>query len=132
MAKKAEAEKVEKTAKAAKAEEVKQEEKKTKISQNALQDGFLNDLRKSGVTATIHLTNGFQIRGVVRSFDNFTVLVDSAVPNSTAKQQQLLFKHAISTITVVNGKFSLKPESKAEKPESKADKESKDSEEVKE
>ena len=85
----------------------------------------MNDLRKSGVTATIHLTNGFQIRGVVRSFDNFTVLVDSAVPNSTAKQQQLLFKHAISTITVVNGKFSLKPESKA-------DKESKDSEEVKE
>lgn len=112
MAKKAEAEKVEK---AAKAEEVKQEEKKAKINQNALQDGFLNDLRKSGVTATIHLTNGFQIRGVVRSFDNFTVLVDSAVPNSTAKQQQLLFKHAISTITVVNGKFALK-----------ADKESKD------
>ena len=58
-----------------------------------IQDVFLNQARKENVPITVHLVNGFQIKGTVRSFDNFTVIVDSM------GKQQLLYKHAISTIT---------------------------------
>ena len=57
-----------------------------------LQDMFLNQARKSGMALTVFLMNGFQLRGVVTGFDNFTVVV-----NSDGKQQ-LIYKHAISTI----------------------------------
>ncbi len=57
-----------------------------------LQDGFLNQLRKDGVGATIFLVNGFQIRGYIKGFDNFIVLLESD------GKQQLIYKHAISTI----------------------------------
>ncbi|MFC0525022.1 RNA chaperone Hfq [Pontibacillus salicampi] len=56
-----------------------------------IQDQFLNQLRKDHVQVTVFLTNGFQLRGVVKAFDNFTVLLE------TDGKQQLLFKHAIST-----------------------------------
>lgn len=58
-----------------------------------LQDSFLNQVRKENVAVTIHLVNGFQLKGNVRGFDNFTVILDS-----TGKQQ-MVYKHAISTIT---------------------------------
>ncbi|ERJ95473.1 RNA chaperone Hfq [Selenomonas sp. oral taxon 892] len=58
-----------------------------------LQDNFLNQVRKDGISVTIHLVNGFQIKGTVRGFDNFVVLVD------TMGKQQMIYKHAISTIT---------------------------------
>ena len=58
-----------------------------------LQDNFLNQVRKDGISVTIHLVNGFQIKGMVRGFDNFVVLVD------TMGKQQMIYKHAISTIT---------------------------------
>lgn len=58
-----------------------------------IQDTFLNQLRKESISVTIFLVNGFQIRGTVKAFDNFTVVVDSE------GRQQMLFKHAISTIT---------------------------------
>ena len=58
-----------------------------------IQDTFLNQARKENVPITVHLVNGFQIKGTVRSFDNFTVIVDNM------GKQQLLYKHAISTIT---------------------------------
>lgn len=57
-----------------------------------LQDVFLNQLRKDGTPVTIFLLNGFQIKGYVRGFDNFTVVMDSD------NKQQLIYKHAISTI----------------------------------
>lgn len=41
-----------------------------------LQDYYLNQLRKEKILATVFLTNGFQLRGRVVSFDNFTVLLD--------------------------------------------------------
>ena len=41
-----------------------------------LQDSFLNQVRKENVPVTIHLVNGFQIKGSVRGFDNFTVVLD--------------------------------------------------------
>ncbi|GGC89737.1 RNA-binding protein Hfq [Thalassobacillus devorans] len=56
-----------------------------------IQDTFLNQLRKERVQVTVFLLNGFQLRGTVKSFDNFTVLLE------TDGKQQLIFKHAIST-----------------------------------
>lgn len=60
-----------------------------------IQDQFLNQLRKENIAVTVFLTNGFQIRGYVRGFDNFTVLLE------TEGKQQLVFKHAISTFAPV-------------------------------
>lgn len=56
-----------------------------------IQDQFLNQLRKDGTYVTVFLLNGFQIRGQVKGFDNFTVLFESE------GKQQLVYKHAIST-----------------------------------
>ncbi|WP_093855975.1 RNA chaperone Hfq, partial [Tenuibacillus multivorans] len=40
-----------------------------------VQDTYLNKLRKEKVPLTVFLTNGFQLRGVLKSFDNFTILI---------------------------------------------------------
>ena len=58
-----------------------------------LQDMFLNQVRKEGVGVTIYLTNSVQLRGHVRGFDAFTILLDSA-----GKPTQLVYKHAVATI----------------------------------
>jgi host factor-I protein len=58
-----------------------------------LQDVFLNQIRKEHIPVTIHLTNGFQLKGMVKGFDNFTVILDSE------GKQMMIYKHAISTIT---------------------------------
>ena len=58
-----------------------------------LQENFLNQARKENVPVTIHLVNGFQLKGMIRGFDQFTVVIDSM------GRQQMVFKHAISTIT---------------------------------
>lgn len=60
-----------------------------------LQDVFLNQVRKEHVGVTMYLTNGFQIKGMVKGFDNFTVILDSE------GKQQMVYKHAISTICPV-------------------------------
>lgn len=60
-----------------------------------LQDSFLNQARKENVGVIIHLINGFQIKGNVRGFDNFTVILEAM------GKQQMIYKHAISTITPV-------------------------------
>lgn len=68
-----------------------------------LQDVFLNQVRKEHIAVTIYLTNGFQLKGMVKGFDNFTVVLD------TEGRQQLVYKHAISTISpmkVVNFIFN--------------------------
>ncbi|MEG0320374.1 MAG: RNA chaperone Hfq, partial [Niameybacter sp.] len=57
-----------------------------------LQDLLLNQLRKDRIAVTVFLTNGFQIKGTVRGFDNFVVLLESE------GKQQMIYKHAISTI----------------------------------
>lgn len=57
-----------------------------------LQDLFLNQARCARLPLTLFLINGFQLRGVVTGFDNFTVVLD------TEGRQQLIYKHAISTI----------------------------------
>ena len=58
-----------------------------------IQDSFLNQLRKDGTFVTVFLLNGFQLKGIVKGFDNFTVLIESE------GKQQLIFKHAISTFS---------------------------------
>ncbi|GIP37335.1 RNA-binding protein Hfq [Paenibacillus sp. J31TS4] len=58
-----------------------------------IQDNFLNSLRKESVPVTVYLTNGFQIRGLIKAFDNFTIIIDSD------GKQQMVYKHAISTFT---------------------------------
>ncbi len=57
-----------------------------------LQDGFLNQVRKENLPVTIYLVNGFQLKGIVRGFDNFTVVLEFE------GKQQMVYKHAISTV----------------------------------
>lgn len=72
-----------------------------KMSNMNLQNVFLNTARKEKTEVTVFLVNGFQIKGRVISFDGFTVLVESA------GKQNLIYKHAISTIMPsVNIKFA--------------------------
>ena len=57
-----------------------------------LQDAFLNYIRREKIPVRLFLMNGFQLRGVVRSFDSFVVLIDAD------GRQQMIYKHAISTV----------------------------------
>ena len=57
-----------------------------------LQDAFLNYIRREKIPVTLFLMNGFQLRGVVRSFDSFVVVL------SSDGKQQMIYKHAISTV----------------------------------
>jgi host factor-I protein len=62
---------------------------KTQIN---LQDSFLNQVRKENIPVTVYLVNGFQLKGMVRGFDNFTVILEFE------GKQQMVYKHAISTV----------------------------------
>ena len=57
-----------------------------------MQDAFLNTVRKEKKEITIFLINGVRVKGKVKSFDNFTILIDGE------NKQNLVYKHAISTI----------------------------------
>lgn len=57
-----------------------------------LQDAILNSVRQQGQNVTVFLTNGFQLRGSIRGFDSFTILLE------TDGKQQMIYKHAVSTI----------------------------------
>ena len=58
-----------------------------------LQDTFLNQVRKENIGVMIYLIGGVQLRGNVRGFDSFTILLDSP-----GKPTQLVYKHAITSI----------------------------------
>jgi host factor-I protein len=73
-----------------------------------LQDAFLNQVRKDKVPVTIYLVNGFQIKGLVKGFDNFTVVVE------LEQKQQLVYKHAISTVAPLRPIAGLNLEPKHE------------------
>ena len=64
----------------------------TKSTPQNIQDAFLNTVRREKETVTIYLMNGAKLSGRIRSFDKYSVLLESA------SQEQLIFKHAISTI----------------------------------
>lgn len=58
-----------------------------------LQDSFLNQVRKDNIPITVYLINGFQLKGSIKGFDNFTIILEGD------GKQHLIYKHAISTIT---------------------------------
>jgi host factor-I protein len=77
----------------------------SKPAQN-IQDTFLNTVRKDKSPITIYLVSGVKLTGKIRSFDKYSVLLEN---NS---QEQLIFKHAIST--VVSGRAGVHPEPRLE------------------
>ena len=64
----------------------------TQTKKRNLQDSLLAKLRRSRMGVTMFLMNGFQIRGEIRGYDSFVVIIDSE------GKQQMVYKHAISTI----------------------------------
>ena len=56
------------------------------------QGELLNEMRKGSIPVTIFLANGFQLKGIISAFDNYIILLESE------GKQQMIFKHAISTI----------------------------------
>ncbi len=73
-----------------------------------LQDTFLNLARKERIVVTIYLVNGFQFKGIVKGFDNYIVILDCD------GKQQLVYKHAISTIAPSRPITILDAEEKSE------------------
>ncbi len=73
-----------------------------------LQDTFLNQARKDRIPVTIFLMNGYQFKGIVKGFDNYTVILECD------GKQQLVFKHAISTIVPARAVSILDAEEKSE------------------
>lgn len=67
-----------------------------KPAQN-IQDTFLNTARKERSNITIYLVSGVKLTGRIRSFDKYSVVLE------TNNQEQLIFKHAISTIAMGRG-----------------------------
>ena len=65
----------------------------TKATPQNIQDAFLNTVRREKSTVTIYLLHGAKLTGRIKSFDKFSVLLESGA------QEQLIFKHAISTIS---------------------------------
>ena len=56
------------------------------------QDLILNQVRRDGIPLTVFLTSGFQIRGVLKGFDSYVIIME------VEGKQQMIYKHAISTI----------------------------------
>ncbi len=75
----------------------------------ALQDPFLNTLRKEHVPVSIFLVNGIKLQGQIESFDQFVVLLRNSV-------SQMIYKHAISTVVPSRAvKLNLDSDEESEK-----------------
>lgn len=84
----------------------------SKPAQN-IQDTFLNTVRKDKSPITIYLVSGVKLTGKIRSFDKYSVLLENNA------QEQLIFKHAIST--VVSGRVGPHSESRIDsRPDSRS------------
>jgi host factor-I protein len=83
----------------------------SKPAQN-IQDTFLNTVRKDKSPITIYLVSGVKLTGKIRSFDKYSVLLENNA------QEQLIFKHAISTVVSgrvgqhAEGRMDAKPETR--------------------
>ena len=73
-----------------------------KPAQN-IQDSFLNNARKDKTHITIYLLSGVKLTGRIRSFDKYSVVLE------TNNQEQLIFKHAISTVVMGKTLHSAEP-----------------------
>ncbi len=56
-----------------------------------IQDIFLNQLRREKIPVVVYLTNGVRLKGIIKGFDNFIIVLKET-------NEQLIYKHAISTI----------------------------------
>src|SRR2546430_17406777 len=65
--------------------------------QNTIQDSFLNSARKERSSVTIYLMSGVKLTGRIKSFDKYSVILEAG------SQEQLIFKHAISTVSLPRG-----------------------------
>ena len=72
-------------------EEIREEEKN--LRPGNIQDVFLNNARKNRSPIIVYLISGFQMRGIVKSFDNYVILLESE------GKQSMIYKHAVSTIS---------------------------------
>src|SRR5512135_2412326 len=81
-----------------------------KPAQN-IQDSFLNTARKDKATITIYLLSGVKLTGRIRSFDKYTVVLE------TNNQEQLIFKHAISTVVMGRLMHGAEPRDREARPE---------------
>lgn len=72
----------------------------------SLQDIYLNYLRKEKIPVTVYLINGTRLKGTIKGFDNFVIILKQDV-------QQLIYKHAVSTISP-GREVELKLENKEE------------------
>ncbi|GAC1415651.1 MAG: hypothetical protein NVSMB5_05060 [Candidatus Velthaea sp.] len=63
------------------------------MRQPPLQDAYLAEVKRQGVQVVVYLVNGFQLRGVVKGFDPFTIILEYE------HKQHLIYKHAVSTIS---------------------------------
>jgi host factor-I protein len=77
-----------------------------KPAQN-IQDSFLNNARKDKIVLTIYLMSGVKLSGRIKSFDKYSVVLE------TNNQEQLIFKHAISTVVTMKGSHSYVPSAQA-------------------
>lgn len=75
----------------------------------SLQDTYLAEIKRQGVPVTVYLVNGFQLRGVVKGFDPFTILIEYE------HKTHLIYKHAVSTISP-QGAFVGPPETAPAQP----------------
>jgi host factor-I protein len=78
----------------------------TKPAQQNIQDSFLNTARKERHNITIYLVSGVKLTGRIKSFDKYSVVLE------TGNQEQLIFKHAISTVVMarqMHGHSDAKP-----------------------
>lgn len=73
-----------------------------KPTQN-IQDSFLNNARKDKTNITIYLLSGVKLSGRIRSFDKYSVVLE------TSNQEQLIFKHAISTVVMARLHAEARP-----------------------
>ena len=65
------------------------------------QDAILNEVRREKIPVTLFLMNGFQLRGTIIGFDNFVVIL------VTDGKQQMIYKHAISTLAPIRSLQTL-------------------------
>ena len=72
------------------------------VKQPNVQDAFLSAARRLAARVTVFLMNGYQLRGIITAFDPFVVVL------VTDGKQQMIYKHAISTV-VPERPFSLEP-----------------------
>ena len=68
-----------------------------------LQDAILNEVRREHIPVTLFLMNGFQLRGTITGFDSFVVVL------VTDGKQQMIYKHAISTLAPIRSLKAATP-----------------------